>query len=156
MEFYENHKTGELLSRITSDIATLRWAIGANLSKIIKGFFLLFGSIGFMLYLDWKLTIIVLVILPVLMGSSSIFSKYVKEYSKMYQEKIADSTIIAEECFMNIKTVKSFAQEENELRHFKNILKDAYKIAIKKALASAIYGSSTGAITFISIYYIFK
>lgn len=152
MEFYEDHKTGELLSRIDSDIATLRWAIGANLSKVIKGCFLLFGSIGFMFFLDWKLTIIILVIIPLLIGISSIFSKYVKEYSKMYQEMVADSTIIAEECFMNIKTIKSSVQEENEFRHFTKILRDAYSIAIKKALASAIYESSTGAITFISIY----
>jgi ABC-type multidrug transport system fused ATPase/permease subunit len=103
-----------------------------------------------MFYLDWELSLIVMVIFPAIMGLSSIFSRYVKEYSKKYQEMIADSTIIAEECFLNIKTVKSFAQEESEILHFKDTLSSAYSTAVKKAVASGIYKCSIGIITYIS------
>lgn len=150
LEFYELHKTGELLSRIDSDIATLRWTIGVNLSKILRAFCLLLGSFAFMFYLDWEIALMVMAIFPVIMSLSSIFSRFVREYSKKYQEMIADSTIIAEECFTNIKTVKSFVQEENEILQFNDILRSAYSTAVKKAGVSGIYKCLIGVITYLS------
>jgi ABC-type multidrug transport system fused ATPase/permease subunit len=149
IEFSENHKTGELLSRIDSDIATLRWAVGPSFSLILNSTFHLFGSFGFMFFLDFKLTMVILVIFPLIMGLSSVFSYFVKEYSRKYQERIAESTIIAGESFQNIKIVKSFGQEDDEICHFEDILKKAYSIAIKRALAMGIYKCSVEIITYV-------
>ncbi len=109
-----------------------------------------------MFFLNWELALIVLAISPTILIISSIFSKFVEEYSKKYQEMIADNTVIAEECFLNIKTLKSFAQEENETTHFKHILDKAYSVAVKKGIASGTYKCSVVALKYLSNFLFFS
>jgi len=150
LEFFEKHKTGELLSRLDSDIATLRWAIGANISNFLKSIFLIIGCFIIMFLMNWRISLIITTMFPLLIGVSSFFSHFVKKWTKDYQDMIADTSVIAEECISNIKTVKAFAQEENEAIHFGDVLAKAYKTAIKRALAGGVYRSTVDLISYIS------
>ena len=139
IEFFEKKETGELLSRIGSDIATLRWAIGANISAFLKSVVLGLGSFLMMFLMNWKLGLLVLLLMPFLVVISAIFAKFSREQTKKYQNMMSETSIIAEETFSNIRTVKAFSQEKNETGHFKSILEGAYKTASKRAFAGGVY-----------------
>lgn len=80
---------------------------------------------------------------PLFILITGIFSYFTKKYNRVYQDTMAEGSVIAEECFSNIRTVKAFSTEEEELHHFKSINKKAYSIGIRKALMGAAYRAST-------------
>ena len=100
--------------------------------------------------MNWEITLIITIIFPLVLAISSLFSKFVKKWTKDYQDMIADTSVIAEECISNVKTVKAFVQEQNEAIHFKDILDKAYATAIKRALAGGVYRSTVDMITYLS------
>lgn len=139
IEFFENHNSGELISRINTDIVALKNSVGDNLLSFLKSSIKLIGSFIIMFFIDWETTLIILIIFPLISLLSSGFSRLLKKYTKEYQNLIADSSVLAEECFSSIKTVKSFVQEDQEIEHFKYILNSAYMASIKKSLSNGFY-----------------
>ena len=103
--------------------------------------------------MNWKVSLIITIMFPLVIVVSSFFSRYVKKWTKNYQDMIADTSVIAEECISNVKTVKAFAQEQNEAHHFSDILDNAYKTAIKRALAGGVYRSIVDMITYLGLYF---
>lgn len=147
IEFFDKKKTGELLSRLGSDIATLRFAIGGNISMLFKSIVMCVGSFIVMFILSWKLALLILILVPIFMVFTAVFSSYSKTMTKQFQDITADSSVIAEECFSNIRTVKSFSTEDQEAAHFRSKTEDAYKTALKRAFVSALYRSLTDMVT---------
>lgn len=147
IEFFDKRKTGELLSRLGSDISTLRMAVGANISSFFRNIILCVGCFVVMFFLSWKLSLIVMFLVPVFMIFTTIFSRYTQTLSKRFQNIMADTSVIAEECFSNIRTVKSFSSEEQEISHFRFKTKEAFRTAFKRALATGVYRSLTDMVT---------
>lgn len=147
IEFFDKRKTGELLSRLGSDISTLRMAVGANISTFCRNIILCGGCFVVMFILSWKLSLIVMFLVPIFMIFTTIFSRYSQTLSKRFQNIMADTSVIAEECFSNIRTVKSFSSEEQETSHFRIKTQEAFRTAFKRALATGVYRSLTEMVT---------
>lgn len=141
ISFYDNKKTGELLSRLGSDIATIKWAASGNFSVFVRNIVVCIGSFVLLFTISWKLTLYVVLVIPLFAGFTIFYSFYAKRYSKLYQDIIADGSIIAEETFGNIRIVKSFSSEEKEIEHFESKMNSAYSIGFKKTLLESIFFS---------------
>ena len=141
ISFYDNKKTGELLSRLGSDIATVKWAASGNFSMFIRNIVVCIGSFVLLFTLSWQLTLYVAIVIPLFAGFSVFYARYAKKLTRVYQDTIADGSIIAEEAFSNIRIVKSFSSEEKETEHFDSKMDSAYSTGFKKSLIESLFFS---------------
>jgi len=136
VEFYDTTRTGDLVSRIGSDITVINNSASENFSLIIKNFVTFFISFGVLFFLNSSLTLYILIVVPPIIISVMFFRRYFRRLSKDYQNSIADSSALAAEIFGNIRVVKSFSTEKKECQKFFEKVDFSYTIAYKKALIS--------------------
>lgn len=116
--YYDRRKTGVIMSNLTNDVAALQSAIVDNLVSFITEGVTLIGSLVSMLYLDWKLTLVTLVIVPVVLGIINIFGKRLRIAGHDVQGRIADITSLLQETISGARVVRSFAREGDEVQRF--------------------------------------
>ena len=119
MSYFDKHQTGETMSYLTNDVNAIQAALVDNLIEMFTEGAILIGSIAMMLYLDWKLTLLTLITVPLVGFSMRIFGKKIKSTSRVIQEKLADITSLLQESISSIRVVKSFVRENYEIDRFK-------------------------------------
>lgn len=128
ISFFDQEKTGNLVSRLAADTQVIQDAISTKLSVAIRYSFQVIVGVGLMFALSWLLTVALLLILPIIIGLSIFLGKRLKSLSKATQSFLALSTDIAEESFGQVRIVKAFGKE-----NFQNI---RYQKAAGNVLAS--------------------
>ena len=119
MEYFDKHQTGETMSYLTNDVGAIQSALVDNLIEMFTEGAILIGSIAMMFYLDWKLTFLTLITVPLVGISMRIFGKRIKSTSRVIQEKLADITSLLQESISSIRVVKSFVREKYEIDRFR-------------------------------------
>ena len=119
MSYFDKHQTGETMSYLTNDVNAIQAALVDNLIEMFTEGAILIGSIAMMLYLDWKLTLLTLITVPLVGFSMRIFGKKIKSTSRVIQEKLADITSLLQESISSIRVVKSFVRENYEIDRLK-------------------------------------
>ena len=119
MSYFDKHQTGETMSYLTNDVGAIQSALVDNLIEMFTEGAILIGSIGMMLYLDWKLTLLTLITVPLVGTAMRIFGKKIKSTGTVIQEKLADITSLLQESISSIRVVKSFVRENYEIDRFK-------------------------------------
>jgi ABC-type multidrug transport system fused ATPase/permease subunit len=157
MSFFNANKTGELTSRLGSDITTLQESITTTLAEAVRQTLTIIGGVIFISFISLKLTLIMLSSLPVVIIITIILGKFIKRLSKKVQENVARSTQQAEEAFGEISVVKSFSSEEKEANKFGKIANDIRNVAINAVRFRALFISfiilfMTGTIAFVIWY----
>lgn len=118
MAYFDKHQTGETMSYVTNDVAAIQAALVDNLIELFTEAAILVGSIAMMLYLDWKLTLLTLVTVPLVGSAMRIFGKKIKKSGTVIQERLADITALLQESISSIRIVKSFVREDYEIKRF--------------------------------------
>ena len=118
MAYFDKHQTGETMSYITNDVAAIQAALVDNLIEMFTESSILIGSIAMMLYLDWKLTLLTLIVVPMVGYAMKIFGKKIKANGTVIQERMADITSLLQESISSIRVVKSFVREDYEIERF--------------------------------------
>lgn len=118
MAYFDRHQTGETMSFITNDVAAIQSALVDQLIEMVTEGSILIGSIIMMLYLDWKLTLLTLVVIPVVGQAMKIFGRKIKRNGTVIQERMADITSLLQESISSIRVVKSFVREKYEIERF--------------------------------------
>ena len=111
-------RTGDLISRVTSDIQTIQDFVTSALLEILTSVLVLAGIVGVMLYLNWRFTLISLSIAPLLFLVVYVFTRRIKTASRNVRKKEGELLSIVQEVFSSIRVVKAFAREEYEERRF--------------------------------------
>lgn len=127
--FFDFNRTGELMSRLSSDSSTLQNTVSVNISQGLRNLAQVIGGFGFMFYTSWKLSAALLIIIPPVAGMAYFFGRKIRALSKQFQSTLADSSIVAEETISGLRTVKSFVQEQNEVKRYEGALKSALSTA---------------------------
>lgn len=127
--FFDFNRTGELMSRLSSDSATLQNTVSVNISQGLRNIAQVLGGFGFMFYTSWKLSVVLLIIIPPVAGMAYFFGRRIRGLSKDFQATLADSSIVAEETISGLRTVKSFVQEQNEVNRYQKALTYALSVA---------------------------
>lgn len=145
VSFFDFHRTGELMSRLSSDCTTLQNTVSVNISQGLRNLGQVLGGLGFMLYTSWRLTIIMLLLIPPVAIFAALYGKKIRVHSKNLQEAVAGSSIVAEETLSGVKTVKSFVREDFEVNRYASALDHA--LSFVKARITAITVFMTVAMT---------
>ena len=118
MAYFDRHQTGETMSFITNDVAAIQAALVDNLIEMVTEGSILIGSIVMMIMLDWKLSLLTLVVIPLVGQAMKIFGRKLKRNGTLIQERMADITSLLQESISSIRVVKSFVREQYEIDRF--------------------------------------
>ena len=104
ISYFDKHQTGETMSYVTNDVAAIQSALVDNLIEFFTEAAILVGSIAMMLYLDWKLTLLTLITVPMVGYAMKIFGRKIKKSGTVIQEKIAELSKIF--CARRLRSTK--------------------------------------------------
>jgi len=116
--FFETRQIGTIMSYITNDVAVLQSALVENVIDLVTQSVILIGSIAFMFYLDWKLSLITFIGLPFIIQAISTSGRKLRIKSRVLQERAADITAFLQESLSSIRVIKSFVREDYEMNRF--------------------------------------
>ncbi len=131
MNFFSKRRVGELNSRIASDISLLQETFTTDLAEFLRQVLIIVGGIIFLSLTSVKLTLFMLAIIPAMMLAAVFFGKYIKQFSKQVQEKVAQSNTIIEETLQGISNVKAFTNEFFEIGRYTKKTNEVMQIAKK-------------------------
>lgn len=131
--FFEQRRVGELMSRITSDIAQLQDVLSITLAEFFRQIFTLVGGIALISYLSWKLTLFMLATFPVLVIAAMVFGRFIRKISKKAQDELANTNVIVEETLQSINAVKAFTNESYEVNRYGTSLQKVVNHSLKAA-----------------------
>lgn len=116
--FHDQTRTGELMSRTTSDVERVRRFASMGIFQIVQ-IVLVTGGVAIVLFItDWQLALLALLIIPVLVGIALSFAKRIRPLFQMVQEAWADVNVVVQENLAGARVVRAFAQEGAEARRF--------------------------------------
>jgi ABC-type multidrug transport system fused ATPase/permease subunit len=116
--FYDRHQTGQLLSRATVDLQTVRFFLGYGLIFFFQNVLMVVGATAFMFAVNWRLALVATAVTPLIVVFAYRYSTVSHPVLRDVQQKMADVATVAEENIVGVHVVKSFAQEQNELQKF--------------------------------------
>src|SRR6202048_3471618 len=128
---YDKTQTGDLISRVTSDINAVQDFINSALLGMLVNVLTLVGMIGVMFYINWRFTLIALSVSPVLFVFVYIFTRRIKKFSRAVRKKESDLTSVVQEVFTSIRVVKAFAREDYEQERFEAYSLENVETALK-------------------------
>jgi ATP-binding cassette subfamily B protein len=135
--FFEVTRTGEVLSRLTTDTAVIQGVISASLSQALRNVLLLIGGLALLLVTNPKLTGLVLIVVPLVIVPIVAIGRRVRRLSRVTQDRIGALGSHGEETLNAVRTVQAFAQEARERRHFGALADAAFGAAARHAFARA-------------------
>lgn len=136
--YFETNRSGEIMSRLTTDTTLLQNIIGSSASLALRNALMLIGGIIMMLVTNLKLSSIVLLGVPVILLPIILFGRRVRKLSRLSQDSLADVGSHAGEIIQYIKTVQSYTQEPNERVAFGNDVERAFTIARRRIKQRAL------------------
>ena len=135
--YFEINKTGELLSRITTDTTLLQTVIGSQASSALRNFLLLTGGIVMLFITSPRLTGLVFILVPVVVVPIIVLGRRVRQHSRLSQDRIADLGGQVEESLNAIHTIQAFGQETNIQERFGARVDSAFQTALGRVKARA-------------------
>jgi ATP-binding cassette subfamily B protein len=117
---HEKAQTGDLITRITSDIGAVQDFINSALLGILVNSFTLLGMIAVMFYINWRFTLIALSISPALFVVVYTFTRRIKKASRAVRKKESELTSVVQEVLSSVRVVKAFAREDFEVSRFES------------------------------------
>lgn len=131
MNFFSQKRVGELNSRISADITQIQDTLTTTIAEFLRQFILIIGGVALLASQSFKLTLMMLSIVPVVAVAAVVFGRFIRKYSKNVQDKVAESQVIVEETLQGISNVKAFANEWYEIARYKGKIQEIVTIAIK-------------------------
>ena len=154
MDFFNTHKVGELTSRIASDITQIQETMRTTIAEFFRQLVIVVGGITFLVFISWKLSLIMLGTVPVMAIIAVIFGRYIRKLSKNAQDFTAESNSIIEEALSGIANVKAFTNEVFNLNRFRVNTQKMRDLNVKSGIWRGVFVSFIifclfGAIVFI-------
>jgi ATP-binding cassette subfamily B protein len=130
--FFEVTKTGEVLSRLTTDTSLIQSLSGAGLSILLRSTISFLGSLVLLVYTSLKLALIILAVLPAMLLPMFLFGRRVRRLSRDSQDRVADTSGLAGETLNAIQTVQAFTLEELQLSRYDAAVEDSFRTGIRR------------------------
>lgn len=130
--YFEENRSGELMSRLTTDTALLQSIIGSSFSMALRSFLMLIGGLVMLLITSPKLTLMVICCVPVILVPMLVYGRKVRHLAASSQDAIADIGTYAGEIIQNIKVVQSYTHENLEQGAFSNEVEKAFTVAKRR------------------------
>jgi len=139
--FFDERRTGDLVSRLHADTLLLQDIVSVRLSVLVRYAFQVVVGIVLMVCLSVRLTIAIVILVPVLVLFSIFLGKKLRRLSRAQQTELGGATTVAEECFTAIRVVKAFAREAYERRRYGDRNDAVLSLGIERTRVSAFFSS---------------
>lgn len=142
MGFYTSIRSGDVMSRFTSDVGNMNWAMTEMMMSVPRQVMLMLVYLGLALWASWRLALFTLLVFPPAMLFILIISRRLRKKTHFAQERLADFSSILQETLFGIRVVKAFAMEKFEISRFTGILnihrRTETSLQRERALASPV------------------
>ncbi len=154
MDFFNRNKVGELTSRLSSDVTQIQETLRTTIAEFFRQIIIVVGGIFFLLFISWKLSLIMLATVPVMAIIAVFFGRYIRRLSKEAQDFTAESNSIVEEALTGITNVKAFTNELFALGKYQKTTQKTRDLNVKSGVWRGLFVSFIifclfGAIVFI-------
>ncbi len=136
--FFEVTRTGEVLSRLTTDTTLLQSVIGSSVSIALRNALMFVGGLTMLAITSPKLTALVLLVVPLVVVPIIGYGRRVRRLSREAQDRIADVSAFSEESLNALRTVQAYTHEKIESDKFDGFVEGAFKTAISRISARAL------------------
>ncbi len=140
--FFDSARVGDLLSRLSADTQLVQRAVTINVSVGLRYILQVIGGICMMLYISWKLSVLILLLIPLIVGASYFWGKKLGALSKRMQAELARANVVAEESIGAIRTVRIFGGEGDEKRRYIAANAAALQLGEDRTKVAALFSSS--------------
>jgi subfamily B ATP-binding cassette protein MsbA len=144
LSFFHKHETGVLMARITNDVSIIKGMVSDAAAGVLKDSLSIVGLLCVIFYLDWKLAMIAVTVLPLAALLIVNFGRRLRKLSTRRQEAMADMSSLLHETFTGTRIVKAFGMEPHENRRFfektARLFKYEIKAVIVKGISSPVMG----------------
>ena len=144
LRFFADQRTGEITSRLTNDVGKVQSAATSDLAEALRLGLTLVGSVGVMLALNWRLSLVIFAVVPAVALAMRWFGAIVRDLSRTIQDRLAETTAIAEESITAIRVVKAFAREPYEVGRYGDAVEALFGTARRRAWIVALFWNSVG------------
>jgi subfamily B ATP-binding cassette protein MsbA len=139
LDFFAKRRTGEILSRMSNDVGVIQNVATSVPVDLAKQVVTLLGGLAILLYMNWKLCLLVLGVVPFVVLTAKVFGRRLKRLSTQVQDELADISTILEEVISGIRIVRSFVRERYEASRFTRQVRRATQVALEKAKVMAYF-----------------
>ena len=136
-QFFMQRKTGEITSRLTSDVSTVQSLVSSALAQFTNQTVTLVGATAALFYIDVPLTLLMLAVVPPTILAGAAFARRLRRLSRRFQDAVADANADAEEAIANIRMVQAFTSEAVEEERYRNGIERSYNLALSRVLVRA-------------------
>ena len=131
LAYHDEKRTGDLISRVTSDIDAIQSFATTGLLGGLVNIITLTGMVGVMFYLNWRFTLIALSVAPVLFLVVFSYTRRIKKAAREVRKKEGEIISVVEEVLSSIRVVKAFAREDYEVRRLEEESLEGVEIALR-------------------------
>jgi ATP-binding cassette, subfamily B, bacterial len=130
--FYVDTRTGEVLSRLTTDTTLIQTVVGSSVSVALRTVATTVGALTLMVFVNWQLALMVLAMGPVILLPILLFGRRVQRLSRESQDELANASARAGESLQAIETVQAFTREPEESVRFRDVVESTFAISLKR------------------------
>ncbi len=146
--YYELTRTGEILSRLTTDTSVLQMVVGTSASIALRNILLLIGGTALLAVTSAKLTGLVVLVVPLVLVPILVYGRRVRRLSRASQDRVADVGVYIDEALGAIRTVQAFGHEPIDRKRFAARVEEAFTTALGRIRARAILTAAVIALVF--------
>nr|AFX93749.1 P-glycoprotein 3 [Haemonchus contortus] len=139
MTWLDQQQTGALTMKMSSGMERIKDGIGDKLGLILASIGSFIGGISLGFYLSWRMTLVMLITVPLLIGATQFSGKLLSRASKMENYAYSSAAALANEVIAGIRTVMAFNAQPFEIHRYEKELKEARKLGIRKAFILAMF-----------------
>jgi len=136
--FFQEERTGVLMSRITNDVNIMRTMVSASVTGLMRDTLTIIGLTFVILYMDWKLALLAFIVLPLAFYPIVEFGRRVRKVSTGCQESMAELSSFLHETISGQKIVKAFGMEAHEKRRFFEKTANLFNLELKAVVARSL------------------
>ncbi|KAJ3079967.1 ATP-binding cassette sub- B member 10, mitochondrial [Rhizoclosmatium hyalinum] len=144
VRFFDENRTGEIISRLSADTVLVGKSITQNISDGLRNGVMAMVGVGMMLYVNVNLTVTMMAIIPPIAVAAIYYGRIVRKLSEQTQKATSDTTQVAQEKLDAIRTVRAFSQEPRESKMYAKETHEVYNLSMKEAFATGTFYSSAG------------
>jgi len=139
LSFYDERRTGEIMSRVTADTTLVQTVITNNLLSLVQQVFTLAVVVVIVLVTDWRLALLALAVAPLLVVMGLLVGRRTRALSKQAQEQLAEASTVLEETLSATRVVKAFGRERYELERYAGAVGRSFSITVSAARLRALF-----------------
>jgi subfamily B ATP-binding cassette protein MsbA len=140
LRFYADRRVGELISRLSSDVILVRTALTSSITVFLYQLLNFVGSLAVMLWLNSRLTLFILALAPAFMLLGRLFGRRLQRMSTGVQDRLAESTALAEQALGAVRVVKAFGREPYEIERYGGKIAQTFDLTMQLAILRAAFG----------------